>query len=212
MTSLIVMLPLIVVVEISLQLHRSSCQMMEWDPCKQLGWLLWMTPSRLFVCGPHSAQCKWVMRTTRPLASYPCWNANLAHVLWPFAKLPGCGVNARLDLKHWAKLFVLVTKQKPGLLHSLPIVTSTWCGNFQIPDSIYRGSVYSVLIVHVTIVLLLVLKSMIQVSGFSCLFLNDLHSNIVPDHVLLSLWLLWVFIGFAYMDCMMQIGGHEWQH
>lgn len=46
---------------------------------------------------------------------------------------------------------------------------------------------YSVLIVHVTIVLLLVLKSMIQVSGFSCLFLNDLHSNIVPDHVLLSL-------------------------
>ncbi len=66
MTSLIVVLPLIVVVEISLQLHRSSCQMMEWDPCKQLGWLLWMTPSRLFVCGPHSAQCKWVMRTTRP--------------------------------------------------------------------------------------------------------------------------------------------------
>jgi hypothetical protein len=29
MTSLIVVLPLIVVVEISLQLHRSSCQMME---------------------------------------------------------------------------------------------------------------------------------------------------------------------------------------
>ncbi len=48
---------------------------------------------------------------------------------------------------------------------------------------------YSVLIVHVTIVLLLVLwaQSMIQVSGFSCLFLNDLHSNIVLDHVLLSL-------------------------
>jgi len=119
-----------------------SCQMMEQDPCKQLGWLLWMTPSRLSVCVPHSAQCKWVMRTTRPLASYPCCcNANLAHVLWPFAKLPHCGVDARLDLKHWAKSLVLVTKQKPVLLYSLTIVTSTWCRNRQIADSIYRSSV-----------------------------------------------------------------------